>query len=143
MIMSARQEGRTVVNKSWCCRYKDHSEEASHCYGRFTVSSTQDRWNPTYNNACHDRFWSGTIELVYRVRWLDERFCLLSLDLSFSVSVEQDWESIRVSAVVEEEEIQCFDGHWDALADRKFQAMYLILSRLDSESMEANGLGTR
>ena len=31
---------------------------------------------------------------------------------------------MRVSAIVEEEEIRCFDQHWDALEDRKFQAIY-------------------
>lgn len=35
-----------------------------------------------------------------------------------------NWESIRVSTIVEEEDIQCFDQHWDALENRKFQAIY-------------------
>ena len=35
-----------------------------------------------------------------------------------------NWESIRISTTVEEEEIQAFDRHWDALEDRKLQAIY-------------------
>lgn len=35
-----------------------------------------------------------------------------------------NWESIRVSTTVEEEEIRAFDRRWDALEDRKLQDVY-------------------
>ena len=35
-----------------------------------------------------------------------------------------NWESVRISTVVEEEEVQWFDRHWDTLADRKFELIY-------------------
>ena len=35
-----------------------------------------------------------------------------------------NWESVRISSAVEEEEVLAFDRHWDALESRKLQAVY-------------------